>query len=118
MIAGFGGVLYAFYAQFLDPSLFGWTASSEWVIFLFFGGVNSLTGSILSTILLYTALPVILMKYADLQVIMYSILVLLILNFKQGGLMGEKEFTLHWLKTRIVHYKNILLKTKISTEIK
>lgn len=98
MISGFAGVLYAFYATFLDPSLFGWTASSEWVIFLFFGGVNSLSGSILSTVLLYSVLPAALMSYSDLRIIIYSVLVLLVLNFKPGGLMGEKEISFNWVK--------------------
>lgn len=92
MIAGFAGVLYAFYLTYLDPNLFGWTRSSEWVIFLFFGGVNSLTGSVLSTILL-TTLPEVLRFASSARIVMYTVLILLVINFMPNGLLGEKEFT-------------------------
>lgn len=90
MIAGYAGVLYAFYLTYLDPNLFGWSRSSEWVIFLFFGGVSSLTGSVLSTIIL-TVLPEVLRFASSARIVMYSILILLVINFKPNGLMGDKE---------------------------
>lgn len=93
MLAGFAGVLYAFYLTYLDPNLFGWTRSSEWVIFLFFGGVNSLTGSVISTIFL-TTLPEILRFASSARIVMYTVMILLIINFMPNGLLGEKEFSI------------------------
>ncbi len=93
MIAGFAGVLYAFYLTYIDPNLFGWTRSSEWVIFLFFGGINSLTGSVLSTILL-TTMPEVLRFASSARIVMYTVLILLVINFMPKGLLGEKEFSL------------------------
>lgn len=93
MIAGFAGVLYAFYLTYIDPNLFGWTRSSEWVIFLFFGGINSLTGSVLSTILL-TTLPEVLRFASSARIVMYTVLILLVINFMPNGLLGEKEFSI------------------------
>ena len=90
MIAGYAGVLYAFYLTYLDPNLFGWTRSSEWVIFLFFGGVNSLTGSVLSTVLL-TIMPEFLRFASSARIVMYSVMILLVINFMPSGLLGEKE---------------------------
>lgn len=102
MIAGFSGVLYAFYLQFIDPNMFGWTRSSELVIFLFFGGSNSLTGSILSSIVL-TALPELLRFASELRTVIYTLIIILTLNFRPQGIMGEHELSLRWMKTRITN---------------
>ncbi|NLL98812.1 MAG: branched-chain amino acid ABC transporter permease, partial [Tepidanaerobacter sp.] len=55
-VTSYAGVLYAFFTTYVDPGIFGWKKSAEWVIMVFFGGVNSLTGSIIGTVIL-TALP-------------------------------------------------------------
>ena len=59
---------------------------------VFFGGVNSLTGSTLGAFIL-TALPEVLRKLASYRYIVYSILVILIINFKPNGIFGEWELT-------------------------
>lgn len=92
MIAGFTGTLYAFFITFIDPGMFGWTKSSEWVIFLFFGGVNSLTGSVLSAILLMI-LPEVLRFATEARIVMYTVMILLVINFRPQGLLGEWEFS-------------------------
>jgi len=97
MIAGYCGGLYAFYIRFIDPSMFGWTKSSEWVIFLFFGGINSLTGSVISAILL-SVLPEFLRFATEARIVMYSILILLVINFRPQGLLGEYELSLESIK--------------------
>jgi len=97
MIAAFAGVLYAFYIQYLDPNIFGWTKSSEWVIFLFFGGISSLTGSVISTVLL-NILPEVLRFASELRIVMYTLIIILVLNFRPQGLMGDRELSLKWLK--------------------
>lgn len=86
----FSGCLYAFYITYVDPSIFGWKKSADWVIMVFFGGVNSLTGSILGATIL-SALPEVLRGLANYRSIIYAILVLLIINFKPSGIMGEYE---------------------------
>lgn len=91
-VTAYSGCLYAFYTTYVDPSLFGWRKSADWVIMVFFGGVNSLTGSILSTFVL-TGLPEVLRFLSDYRVIFYAVLVLLIINFKPSGLLGEWELS-------------------------
>ncbi len=91
-VTAYGGCLYAFYTAYVDPTLFGWQRSAEWVIMVFFGGVNSLTGSILSTFLL-SGLPEVLRFLQNYRAIIYAVLVLLIINFKPSGLLGEWELT-------------------------
>lgn len=92
-VTAYAGVLYAFYTTYVDPGIFGWKKSAEWVIMVFFGGVNSLTGSIIGTAIL-TALPEMLRFAAEYRTVFYSILVLLIINFKPAGLFGEYELSL------------------------
>ena len=88
----FSGCLYAFYMGYVDPNIFGWKKSADFVIMVFFGGVNSLTGSTLGAFIL-TALPELLRKLASWRYIVYSILVLIIINFKPNGIFGEWELT-------------------------
>ena len=92
MIAGFTGTLYAFYITFIDPSMFGWTKSSEWVIFLFFGGINSLTGSVLSAIFLQI-MPEVLRFATEARIVTYTVMILLVINFRPQGVLGEWELT-------------------------
>ncbi|KPU44512.1 high-affinity branched-chain amino acid transport system permease protein LivH [Oxobacter pfennigii] len=96
-VTSYSGVLYAFYTTYVDPGLFGWKRSAEWVIMVFFGGVNSLTGSIVGTIIL-TALPEALRFASAYRTVFYAILVLIIINFKPTGLFGEYEITLNNIK--------------------
>ncbi|WP_281532055.1 branched-chain amino acid ABC transporter permease [Anaerocolumna aminovalerica] len=91
-LVSLSGVLYAFYVTYVDPTLFGWKLSGEWVIMNFFGGVSSLTGSILSAVIL-TALPEMLRFLSDFRMVFYAVVVLLVLNFKPAGLLGTWELT-------------------------
>ncbi|MEA5051275.1 MAG: branched-chain amino acid ABC transporter permease [Oscillospiraceae bacterium] len=91
-LTSLSGCLYAFFIQYADPTLFNWRKSGEWVIMVFFGGVNSLTGSIFATFLL-TSLPEILRSVQQYRLLVYSALVLLAINFKPDGLFGNWELT-------------------------
>lgn len=108
MIAGFAGVLYAFYIQYIDPNMFGWTTSSSWVIFLFFGGTVSLTGSVLSAIIL-TMLPEMLRFASELRIVIYCVIIIVVLNFRPKGLLGDKEISdlFKWIKQRFKKPKKL-----------
>lgn len=91
-LTAYSGALYVFYMSYVDPTGFGWKKSADWVIMVFFGGVNSLTGSTLGAFIL-SALPQMLRGLQNYRYVVYAILVLLILNFKPSGLLGEWELT-------------------------
>lgn len=91
-LTSYSGVLYAFYMSYVDPTGFGWKKSADWVIMVFFGGVNSLTGSTLGAFIL-SALPQVLRGLQNYRYVIYAVLVLIILNFKPSGLLGEWELT-------------------------
>lgn len=91
-MTAFAGCMYAFYVGYVGPTDFGWKKSADWVIMVFFGGVNSLTGSIFGGAFL-TFLPQYMQALNKYRYIVYAILVLFILNFKPNGLFGEWELT-------------------------
>jgi len=93
-LTSYAGALYAFYMSYVEPGSFGWKKSADWVIMVFFGGVNSLTGSTLGAFIL-TALPQLPFMRAlqSYRYVVYAVLVLLIINFKPSGLLGEWELT-------------------------
>ncbi|MEG0047742.1 MAG: branched-chain amino acid ABC transporter permease [Clostridia bacterium] len=91
-ITAYSGCMYAFYITYVDPTLFGWKRSADWVIMVFFGGINSLSGSVVASFLL-TGLPELLREFSVFRYIIYAVLVLLIINFKPDGLLGSMELT-------------------------
>lgn len=97
-VTAFSGCLYAFYITYVDPTIFGWKKSADWVIMVFFGGVNSLTGSVVGAFIL-SGLPEVLRSLDQYRSIIYAILVLLIINFKPSGLFGEWELSPRGLKS-------------------
>jgi len=91
-VSAWAGCLYAFFTCYVDPSGFGWRRSADWVIMVFFGGVNSLTGTIFSALIL-AGLPELLRFLAYYRTIIYALLVLMIINFKPEGIFGHWELT-------------------------
>lgn len=96
-ITGYAGVLYAFYAQYLEPGYFNWTVSAEWLIIVFVGGVNSLTGAMVSAILL-SSLPELLRFASAWRILIYCVIVLLIINYRPNGIFGDWEISRLWKK--------------------
>ena len=96
-LTAYSGALYVFYMSYVDPTGFGWKKSADWIIMVFFGGVNSLTGSILGAFIL-SALPQVLRGLQNYRYVIYAVLVLLIINFKPSGLLGERELSLRGLR--------------------
>ncbi len=84
------GALYGHYTTYVEPSLFQWTTSAEWIIIVFVGGINSLTGAIVAAVFL-TGLPELLRSAAEWRIVIYSIIVLIIINFRPSGIFGEYE---------------------------
>jgi branched-chain amino acid transport system permease protein len=57
--AGVAGVFFGHYMTFIQPKMFSMTKSTELTIIVIFGGLGSISGSVLGALLL-TALPEIL----------------------------------------------------------
>lgn len=110
-MTAFAGCMYAFYVGYVGPTDFGWKKSADWVIMVFFGGVNSLTGSIFGGAFL-TFLPQYMQALNKYRYIVYAILVLFILNFKPNGLFGEWELTPRNMKRAIADFDRKIKKNK------
>jgi len=90
-LAGLAGGMQAFLINYMDPRIFNWTTSVEQVIVVYFGGVNSLTGCLISAVILST-LPELLQFLREWRVVLYGILVILTLILRPQGLLGDHEF--------------------------
>lgn len=91
-LAGLAGGLQGFFIHYMDPRIFNWTTSVEQVIIVYFGGINSITGAVVSSFLL-TTLPEFLRFASMWRVVIYSAVVILTLNLRPQGLLGEWEFS-------------------------
>jgi branched-chain amino acid transport system permease protein len=98
-ITAYAGVLYGFYTSYVDPGIFNWTRSAEWIIMVFFGGMGSLTGAVFAAFALGT-LPEILRFASEWRVVLYSIIVLVIINFRPSGLFGSWEISPAFFRRR------------------
>ena len=104
MIAAVGGICYGLRNRVISPDAFDWSLSAEMQILLFFGGTNSLTDSIISAAAL-KVLPEFLKGIKlfgiDLQsfkTVIYCLLIIVVINFRTKGIMGERELSFAWLK--------------------
>ncbi|MEG1808496.1 MAG: branched-chain amino acid ABC transporter permease [Oscillospiraceae bacterium] len=91
-ITAFGGALWAYLTTYVEPNAFATKKSIEWIIMVFIGGVNSLSGTITAGVLL-NILPEFLRFTDNLRIVIYCVTVLLIINFMPKGLFGELEIT-------------------------
>ena len=96
-MTSYAGVLYGFFTTYVEPGAFGWTVSAEWIIIVFVGGINSLTGAVVAALLL-TGLPEMLRAASEWRITIYCIVVLVIINVHPSGLLGERELSLRSLR--------------------
>jgi hypothetical protein len=92
LYAGIAGGMMAHYLGYLQPKMFMMVRSTEYTIMVIFGGMGSITGSIVGTVLL-TALPEILRSVEKWRLVVYGLAVIVIMITRPQGLMGGKEFS-------------------------
>lgn len=114
LYAGIAGGLMAHYLGYAQPIMFKMTKSTELTIIVIFGGLGSISGSVVGAILL-TFLPEILRSFSDWRLVIYGAAVILIMITRPQGLMGGKEFS---IKGIIRAVKRITSKDKQSREVK
>lgn len=93
MITAYAGALYACYFTYVDPSIFVWNRSAEWLILVFLGGLNSLTGALLAAFVM-GVLPEALRAANNLRIILYCVIVLITISFRPQGMLGTYEFSI------------------------
>lgn len=90
MFAAVGGAMFAFRIGFLAPVNFNFLRSVEIFVIVILGGMGSLSGSIVASIVL-VSLPEILRGLEDYRFLLYSTLLIVMMLFRPQGLLGQKE---------------------------
>ena len=93
MSAGIAGALYSGFFYVIKPEYFGFLKSIDILVIVVFGGLGSLSGSILAAILL-ALLSAFLQSFAEIRMVLYALLLIVIMIFRPQGLMGSKEVSL------------------------
>ena len=91
--AGIAGGLFAHQTSILNAKMFGFNKSIEYLVMVVLGGMGSITGSVVASIVL-VALPEILRGLAEYRLIIYSLLLILMMLFRPSGLLGTREFSM------------------------
>ncbi len=90
--AGIAGSLYSSYFYFINPNIFGFMKSVDILVIVVFGGMGSITGSVIAAIVL-AVITTFLQSYSELRMIIYALLLITIMLFRPQGILGIKEIT-------------------------
>jgi branched-chain amino acid transport system permease protein len=95
--AGVAGGLFAQVTNYISPSSFGFLKSVDVVIMVVLGGMGSMTGSITAAIFI-TIMPEALRSLkdytgADLRMVIYALILILVMILRPRGLFGDTEIT-------------------------
>ncbi|MBA1336683.1 MAG: Branched-chain amino acid transport system permease protein LivM [Firmicutes bacterium] len=90
--AGVAGGMLGHYLGFLQPKMFQLIKSTELTIIVIFGGLGSISGSVIGALVL-TSLPELLRTFAKWRLVVYGVAVVFIMITRPQGLMGGYEIT-------------------------
>ena len=99
MLASVAGALYACNFYVIKPDLFTFNKSIEIRVMVVFGGMGSITGSVIAAVFI-GILNTVLQSFASLRMIIYGVVLVAIMIFRPSGLLGTKEFTFSALLNR------------------
>jgi branched-chain amino acid transport system permease protein len=114
-MAGVGGALLGHLMNTIDPRMFTFNLTYNVVLIVVLGGIGSITGSVVSAMVVTISMEF--LRFLDgplnlivvqtrglpgLRMVVFSILLLLVVIFRQQGLMGNKEFSWNFLLDRIM----------------
>ncbi|GMO32804.1 MAG: branched-chain amino acid ABC transporter permease [Termitinemataceae bacterium] len=106
MLAGIGGALLGHLYNTIDPKMFTFSLTYNILLIVVLGGNGSITGSCIAAIIVTIAMEA--LRFLDgplnlivfktqglpgLRMVVFSALLLIVVIYKQTGLMGNKEFS-------------------------
>jgi len=91
MFAGCSGGMYAHTLQFVHPDNFTFMKSLEYLIYLYIGGANSISGAITGAVI-FTIIPELFRGFQIWRMVLFSILLIIVMLFRPNGIIGEWEF--------------------------
>lgn len=89
-MAGLGGALYAHFMRFISASDFAFPLSVSLLSMVVVGGIGTLWGPILGALII-GVLPELFRPLTDYRILFYTLLLLLMIRFQPGGLLGENS---------------------------
>lgn len=89
--AGAAGSLYSGYFYFIKPDAFGFMKSIDILVIVVFGGMGSISGSVVGAIAL-SLISLALQGVPELRMIIYSVILFIIMVYRPQGLMGNVKF--------------------------
>ncbi len=105
-LAGIGGALLGHMITTIDPKMFTFTLTYNILLIVVLGGVGSISGSVISAIIVTVMMEA--LRFLDepinliffktpampgLRMVVFSILLMVMIIYRQKGLMGNKEFS-------------------------
>ncbi len=99
LIASVAGAIYASYFTFIQPDHFDFNKSVDILVIAVLGGLGSFTGTVLSASVI-GIINLVFQSFAQERVIIYSILLIVMMIFKPGGLLGKYELSFKKLWNR------------------
>ena len=103
MICGLAGALFASWQEYVSPDIMHWTRSGELMIIIILGGLGTLSGPLLGAVvflLLEEILPevmhVLAPSYAENWMIVFGPILIAVVLFARGGLMGLVQQMTGW----------------------
>jgi branched-chain amino acid transport system permease protein len=85
--AGLAGAFYAHYVSFIDPQSFTFDESTQILSMVILGGMGSLTGSFLGTIML-VSIPELLRDFAQYRMLIYGGVLVFMIVMRPDGIIG------------------------------
>ncbi|MCE5209521.1 MAG: branched-chain amino acid ABC transporter permease [Chloroflexi bacterium] len=110
-MGGLAGGLFAHYIGYIQPIMFNMDKSTELAAAVVFGGLGSISGSVIATIIL-TALPELLRPLYEWRLVIYGFLLVATIVLRPQGLMGGKEISLRSLNHLMFRLKMLITNIK------
>ncbi len=98
-MAGLGGALYAHQMRFISATDFGFPLSVMMLSMVVLGGMGTLWGPVLGALIL-GVLPELFRPLVDYRMLLNAAILLLMIRFQPGGLLGEESFLRHLFSRR------------------
>lgn len=95
-LAAVAGALFSTTYYIVKPDSFGVSTSINILILVVFGGMGSLSGTVIATFLI-GFVNIVLQPYAEIRMIMYALVLIVVMIFRPQGLFGSQELSLKLL---------------------
>lgn len=99
LLASLAGALYACNFYVIKPSQFTFNKSIDILVMVVFGGMGSMTSSVIAAIVI-GIINVVLANFSELRMIIYGLALVSIMIFKPTGLLGQRELSFKKLLAR------------------